>query len=48
MKVSIGGRPVTNLHFADGSDAVAEHLYEQALEALVESLNSAAKENGDI
>ena len=32
-KVSIGGRNITNLRFADDIDAVAEE--EQALEALV-------------
>ena len=36
-KVSIGGRNITNLRFADGIDALAEK--EQELEALVESLN---------
>ena len=35
-KVSIGGRNITNLRFADGKDALAEE--EQKLEALVESL----------
>ena len=35
-KVSIGGRNITNLRFADGIDALAEE--EQELEALVESL----------
>ena len=34
-KVSIGGRNITNLRFADGIDALAEE--EQGLEALVES-----------
>ena len=36
-KVSIGGRNITNLRFADDIDALAEE--EQELEALVESLN---------
>ena len=36
-KVSIGGRNITNLVFADDIDALAEE--EQELEALVESLN---------
>ena len=36
-KVSIGGRNITNLQFADGIDALAEE--EQDLEALVESLD---------
>ena len=36
-KVSIGGRNITNLRFADGVDALAEK--EQALEALVESFD---------
>ena len=36
-KVSIGGRNITNLRFADDIDALAEE--EQDLEALVESLN---------
>ena len=36
-KVSIGGRNITNLRFADDLDALAEE--EQELEALVESLN---------
>ena len=36
-KVSIGGRNITNLRFADGIDALAEE--EQELEALVESLD---------
>ena len=36
-KVSIGGRYITNLRFADDIDAVAEE--EQELEALVESLD---------
>ena len=35
-KVSIGGRNITNLRFADGIDALAEE--EQELEALEESL----------
>ena len=36
-KVSIGGRNITNLRFADDTDALAEE--EQELEALVESLD---------
>ena len=36
-KVSIGGRNITNLRFADDIDAIAEE--EQELEALVESLD---------
>ena len=36
-KVSIGGRNITNLWFADDIDALAEE--EQELEALLESLN---------
>ena len=36
-KVSIGDRNITNLRFADGTDALAEE--EQELEALVESLD---------
>ena len=36
-KVSIGGRNITNLRFADDRDALAEE--EQDLEALVESLD---------
>ena len=36
-KVSIGGRNITNLQFANDIDALAEE--EQELEALVESLN---------
>ena len=36
-KVSIGGRTITNLRFADDIDALAEE--EQELEALVESLD---------
>ena len=36
-KVSIGGRTITNLWFADDIDALAEE--EQELEALIESLN---------
>ena len=35
--VSIGGRNITNLRFADDIDALAEE--EQELEALVESLD---------
>ena len=37
MKVSVGGRNITNLQFADDIDALAEE--EQELEALVESLD---------
>ena len=40
-KVSIGGRNITNLRFADDIDAVAEE--EQELEALVESLDKLAQ-----
>ena len=36
-KVSIGGRNITNLRFADDIDVLAEE--EQELEALVESLH---------
>ena len=36
-KVSIGGRNITNVRFADDIDALAEE--EQELEALVESLD---------
>ena len=36
-KISIGGRNITNLRFADDIDALAEE--EQELEALVESLD---------
>ena len=36
-KVSIGGRNITNLRFADDKDALSEE--EQELEALVESLD---------
>ena len=36
-KVSIGGRNITNLRFADDTDALAEE--EQELEALIESLD---------
>ena len=36
-KVSIGGRNITNLRFADDIDALAEE--EQELEALVKSLD---------
>ena len=36
-KVSIGGRNITNLRFADNKDALAEE--EQELEALLESLD---------
>ena len=36
-KVSIGGRNITNLRFADDTDAIVEE--EQELEALVESLD---------
>ena len=38
-KVSIGGRNITNLWFANGIDALAEEEEEQELEALVESLD---------
>ena len=41
-KVSIGGRNITNLRFADDIDAVAEE--EQELEALVESLDKISAE----
>ena len=37
-KVSIGGRSITNLRFADDIDALAEEEHE--LEALVESLDT--------
>ena len=40
-KVSIGGRNITNLRFADDIDALAEE--EQYLEALVESLDKPAQ-----
>ena len=40
-KVSIGGRNITNLRFADDIDALAEE--EQELEALVESLDKSAQ-----
>ena len=40
-KVSIGGRNITNLRFADGIDALAEE--EQELEALVESLDKTCR-----
>ena len=40
-KVSIGGRNITNLRFADDIDALAEE--EQELEALVESLDKPAQ-----
>ena len=40
-KVSIGGRNITNLRFADDIDALAEE--EQELEALVESLDKTCK-----
>ena len=40
-KVSIRGRNITNLRFADDIDALAEE--EQELEALVESLNKPAQ-----
>ena len=36
-KVSIGGRTITNLRFADDNDALAEE--DQELEALIESLD---------
>ena len=38
-KVSIGGRNITNLWFADDIDALALAEEEQELEALVESLD---------
>ena len=38
-KVSISGRNITNLRFADDIDALAEQEQDQELEALVESLN---------
>ena len=41
-KVSIGGRNITNLRFADDIDALAEE--EQQLEALVESLDKKASQ----
>ena len=40
-RVSIGGRNITNLEFADDIDALAEK--EQELEALVESLDKTYK-----
>ena len=40
-KVSIGGRNITSLRFADGIDALAEE--EQELEALVESLDKTCR-----
>ena len=40
-KVSIGGRNITNLRFADDLDALAEE--EQELEALVESATKPAQ-----
>ena len=40
-KVSIDGRNITNLQFADDIDALAEE--EQELEALVESLEKSAQ-----
>ena len=40
-KVSIGGRNITNLRFADDIDALAEE--EQELEALVESFHKTFK-----
>ena len=40
-KVSIGGRNITNLRFADDINALAEE--EQELEALVESLDKTAQ-----
>ena len=42
-KVSIGGRNITNLRFADDIDALAEE--EQELEALVESLDKTCTED---
>ena len=41
-KVSIGGRNITNLRFADDIDALAEE--EQELEALTESLDKSKME----
>ena len=41
-KISIGGKNITNLQFADGTDALAEE--EQDLEALVESLDRPAQD----
>ena len=41
-KVSIGGRNITNLRFANDIDALAEE--EQELEALVESLEEPAQD----
>ena len=38
-KVSIGGRNITNLRFADDIDALAEEEQELHVEALVESLH---------
>ena len=43
-KVSIGGRNITNLRFADSIDALAEE--EQELEALVDSLDKTAQDIG--
>ena len=40
-KVSIGGRHITNLRFADDKDTLAEE--EQELEALIESLDKPAQ-----
>ena len=40
-KVSLGGRNITNLRFADDIDALVEE--EQELEALVESLDKTCK-----
>ena len=40
-KVSVGGKNVTNLQFADDIDALAEE--EQELEALVKSLDKPAQ-----
>ena len=40
-KVSIGGRHISNLRFADNIDALAEE--EQELEALVESIDKTCK-----
>ena len=40
-KVSLGGRNITNLRFADDIDALAEQ--EQELEALIESLDKTCK-----
>ena len=44
-KVSIGGRNITNLRFADDIDALAEE--EEELEAIVESLDKTCTRYGD-